>query len=184
MRQESEKALLLLNQPNVNFDSLSSVLNRISTRMSFVSYGPIFEEMKYSGNLSLIKSIPLKNSLTQLYEEMDYISFVISENNDRFMDGLILFLMENPFSDYGLKTNSTLRSISGEYDAQSFKNAHSIQAEMLSDDKMRFKLHNNVANRVSVTAVHVRLYSEFLEETKELEKQIHEELVSRRKKNE
>lgn len=99
------------------------------------------------------------------------------------MDGLILFLMENPFSDYGLKTNSTLRSISGEYDAPSFKNAHSIQAEMLSDDKMRFKLHNHVSNRVSVTAVHVQLYGDFLIETIALETAIKEELDQRRKKD-
>lgn len=181
MQQECERALKLLNQTNINFDSLSFVLNRVSTRMSFVSYGPIFEEMKYSGNLSLIRSIPLKNSITQLYEEMDYISFVVSENNDRFMDGLILFLLENPFSDYGFGTKSTSQTIRGVYETQSYKNAHSIQAEMLSDDKMKFKLHNNVSNRVSVTAVHVRLYSEFLKETKELKSQIEEELNARRK---
>ena len=181
IQRECERALFMLNEPNLNYDSLSSVLSLVSTRMSFVSYGPIFEEMKYSGNLSLIRSIPLKNEITRLYEEMDYISFVVSENNDRFMDGLILFLLENPFVDYGFKTNRSSYTARGDYETIEFENSHAIQKSMLSDQKLKFKLHNHISNRISVTAVHVRLYDEFLNNTFALKEKIEEELKKRRK---
>ena len=177
MQSTCEKALFMINSDSINLDSLSAILNRISTRTSFVSYNPIFEEMKFSGNLALLQNNDFKNALTEFYEGMDYIAYVVGANNERFMDGLILFLMQYPFSDYGMLEKRKMGISRAPFKTIAFKEAHEVQSQLLSNPIDKFKLLNHLANRISVTAVHVSLYQGLKHDTDALSTLIDLELT-------
>jgi len=179
MQHTCERALLMINKESIDLDSLSLILNSISTRRSFVSYNPIFEEMKYSGNLALLKNTDLKDALTEFYEEMDYVAFVVGANNEKFMDGLIMFLMEYPFSDYGIIAERNPGLGRADHTVIPFQGAHEVQALLLEDPIQKFKLHNHLANRVSVTSVHVALYGDLVDHAESVKRTIQLEIENR-----
>ncbi len=60
-----------------------------------------------------------------------------------------------------------------------FKEAHEVQSKLLTNPIDKFKLQNHLANRISVTAVHVSLYQGLKHDTDSLSTLIDLELKSR-----
>jgi len=156
-RLQCEKASnLLLKQP-YDIPKLLKLISNL-TRQTLVVSNSVFEDLKTSGNLSVISSIKLRTNIIQFYQFVDYVLIAISVNNTNFIDPYYHYLLENSLVDYGFKSEITLSNgIDFSANVKPFPGSHKIILSQLENDIIRFSLFNHLTSRARLSSAHLFL---------------------------
>jgi len=81
-----------IHKPPYDTDRLNELATSLG-RKTFVVKNPVYEDMKYSGNLDIIKNGALRNEILMFYQDITYAEKVFLNNNqaihklgDKFID--------------------------------------------------------------------------------------------------
>ena len=164
MRTNCEDLIDLLNASPAELDKIGKLASNISRR-TFVVYNPVFEDLKYSGHLSLLSRTEQKNAVLGFYQLAEYVELVLSKNNGTYADAVTLYLVDNGLADFGNTLDSlNPANLNFSLDAELHAGSEEIINGNLQENNLRFGLHNKVAIRGRASSVHIdllnRLYKE------------------------
>ena len=164
MRTNCENLIDLLNQSPAEPDKIGLLASNISRR-TFVVYNPVFEDLKYSGHLSLLSGTEQKKAVLGFYQLAKYVELVLSKNNETYADAVTLYLVDNGLADFGNALDSlNPANLNFSLDAESHTGSEEIITGNLQKKDLRFGLHNKIAIRGRSASVHIdllnRLYKE------------------------
>jgi hypothetical protein len=169
MAANCEEALRLIQEDPINIEELNKMLYN-SGRKSFVVAKALFEELKYSGNLSIISNAELRNDIMSYFNDADFIEKGISNNNDKWVDGFDQFLLNNVFIDWSYNSGET--TISTQFkdfdlslDVEKHENMDEIIKSELKDERLKARLYNNLIYRGKNSKFHVLLLKVFENKT-------------------
>lgn len=158
-----EKALKLIQEYPVNIEELGNQVLIIG-RKTFIVPKASFEEIKNSGNLSLINN-ELRNEIMKYYQYSEYIEKAISNININWVDNFELFLLNNVYNDLGRNQEKLRLSDFSNYDmtinAVPFKDSQAIIKTELDDPYKRIKLHNNLISRARVSKLNISFLKDY-----------------------
>jgi len=157
MRTKCEDLISVLNKTPDDLDDIGKLATSIS-RKTFVVYNPVFEDLKYSGHLSLLSRTQHKNAVLGFYQLAEYVERVLNKNNAIYADAVTLYLVDHGLADFGSISDSlTAASQNFSLDAESHSGSEEIIAGNLRNKEMTLVLHNKVAIRGSSSSVHIDL---------------------------
>lgn len=157
MRSNCEALISMLNHAPDQLDDIIRLASSLS-RKTFVIYNPVFEDLKFSGHLSLLSSSELKNALHGFYQLAEYVELVINKNNAVYADAVTLYLIDNGLTDYGNISDSLSATIQDfSLDAESHSGAEEIIYGNYQNKEKTLGLHNKVAIRGRSSSVHIDL---------------------------
>ena len=176
MVDNCEEILENIQLPPYDIAKLNETFAKMS-RKSFVINNPVFEDLKFSGNLSIISNIELRNTLLQFYQYLDYVETVFANNNRTWVDGLGSDLMDLNLSDFGYKKDiSTKTDFDFSLEVDPFIGADQIILSQLENDAIRFLIHNKISLRGRVSNVHLSLLVDLEERSLILIEQLMDQL--------
>jgi hypothetical protein len=146
-KQKLERALQVLNESEIEVSALDSALTETGRR-TFIKINSVFEDLKYSGNFSLLSNVPTRNELILYYQYLDYVVSVIANNNHQWIDGLRNFLLDYPVQDVA-RVSSEMHWPWGNYSYTfkmiPFDNGNElIKRQLEQNDLLRLSLHNHI----------------------------------------
>jgi hypothetical protein len=106
-REACEEILALIEQAPFDILQLNSRYNSLGRR-SFVNSSPVFEDLKYSGHISLISEPGLRQAIFKYYQYVDYVETVIGSNNFNYVDKMSYQLFNMSLVDHGYTKNLTV----------------------------------------------------------------------------
>lgn len=163
MVSNCEAALHCIHKPPFDYSEYNNYATKIS-RKSFVVNNPVFEDLKYSGNLSIISSFELRNDLLDFYQHMDYVETVFANNNSTWADGFSIDMINLAVADLSYTKDMTLATGFDFFiDSEPFINADQIIQSQLENNLLRFTLYNKLNLRGRVSTVHVHLLNDLEE---------------------
>jgi hypothetical protein len=68
-------------QGSISMNTLHSLLDKVSTRLTFIANKATFNSMNTTGNLVFIRNDELQEEIIRYYQQLDYASQVINNNN-------------------------------------------------------------------------------------------------------
>jgi hypothetical protein len=137
---------------------LSTMLQNLCTRRTFVANKAAFNNMVNTGDIVLITNSDLQNAMVRYYQQLDYTAAVINNNNLFVIDSQFGAFVES--NGFGFRMNSD-----GEVD----------ESYRLSPEK-RFTLNSELIARKKASVSIARLSQLQLEATMELIALLNEEL--------
>lgn len=153
----------IIQAPPYDTKALDSLLGS-SARRTFVVDDPVFEDLKYSGNLAIISDVGLRNSLLLLYQKLEYTEKVIDRNNEMWIDRTMEYVVESGIADFGYLKSIQLSNLPViALDSLTFPGAGRIAQERLENESFRFTLHNKLSYWSKVSKASVL----FMEEVRE-----------------
>lgn len=75
-----QNLISMLNHAPKEIDEIVKLASSLS-RKTFVVYNPVFEDLKYSGHLSLLSITQHKNAVLGFYQLAEYVERVLNQNN-------------------------------------------------------------------------------------------------------
>lgn len=153
VKTRCEKALKILETLPVNSDSLSALLVMVSRR-TFVINDPVFEDLKSSGNLTLIRNNDLRQEIMLFYQYLDFCELAIQTNNVTAIADFRSFIIENSIVDFAYSKTMLLREYDYSLDAEPFAHANSIINEKIRDKFHLLQIRNQIAHRGRLSGVH------------------------------
>lgn len=167
-----EKALKLIDQPPYDLVEINRTIVGM-IRLTFVASNAVFENLKYSGNLSVISDPKLRNDLMQYYQYLDYAVSVIAGNNSGFVDGFTNYMHGQAWVDFGIqKYSPNTNNLEAALDINPFAGAEWILRVHLNREEERFILHNQLELRGRVSKIHVSIMKELKGKTDQLKSEI------------
>lgn len=164
MIAKADSILKFMQKPIPSPSDIEPLLFDLTTRRTFVANKATFNNLESTGNIVLIKDKVLKNELIRYYQQLDYLTAVITNNN--------LFLIDNIFgvfvSNNGMKFGQNPDG--------------SIQQDYSINPELRFTINNQLSGRKWFSEA-IKGYTELqLESTVEMINLINEKLGDRPQK--
>ena len=168
MRGRSEQLLQLIREPQLNFQEINSLALTV-LRKTFMVDNPVFEDLKYSGNLSLIANAGQRNALLRFYQRASLTESVIAKNNAVFVDEFTLFLFRHNLVDFGVPIE-TLPVVNLDFslDIDLLPGSQEIILANYRDPDLMLKLHNQLSIRGRTSTIHIDLLNILLEINQEV----------------
>ncbi len=163
-----EKAPYDIVQLNPKFASLG--------RRSFVLSSPVFEDLKYSGHLSIISESGFRQSVFRFYQYVDYVETVIASNNSNYVDKVSYQLLNMSLADHGYEKALTMGQLNLEFslDVEPFTGAEELILSQLENNEVRFNLHNLMVIRGRISSLQIDLLESLKSENQLLINQLKE----------
>jgi len=153
MLRKVDSCFLFLHS-NLPVGELAELLEDLSSRHTFVANKATFNNMGYNGAIVLLHGQILQNEIVRYYQQLDYTTAVINNNN--------LFLIDNQFGSFVANNSLGFRlNKDGNVDA-----GYSLSPEQ------RFTLQSQLFGRRKASESIVRLCKLQLEATEKLIQQI------------
>lgn len=168
-RKHSEEILAIIELAPYDIQQFNSKALKLGRR-SFVNSSPVFEDLKYSGHLSLIKESGLRQAIFKFYQYVDYVETVIASNNSSYADAISYqSLFHMSVLDFGYTKNMTVGlDLDFSLDVEPFSGADEIIASQLENNMVRLTLHNMMAMRGRSSTLHIYLLEGLKEDTQQL----------------
>ena len=171
-RVACEEILVLIEQAPYDILQLNSRYNSLGRR-SFVNSSPVFEDLKYSGHLSLISEPGLRQAIFKYYQYVDYVETVIASNNSNYVDKMSYQLFNMSLVDHGYTKNLTVGpGLDFSLNVEPFSGAEELIRSQLENNEVRFNLHNMMVMRGRTSSLQAYLLDELKAETLQLIKQL------------
>lgn len=168
MRRICEDLIAHIRKEELNIEEFKKMSISLS-RKTFVVSNPVFEDLKYSGNLSLLTNTIQRNALLHFYQKTKYTEHVLSRNTELYIDGLSLFLIDENLIDFGEADRIlTAQSFDFSLKSESFSESEEIISNGLNNRELRMRLHNKIGARGRTASVHIDLLNQLLKEDQEL----------------
>ena len=143
---------------SLSLEKLNSLLENLSGRRTFVANKTSYIEMDKNGDKKLIRNSKLQNAIVRYYQQLDYITQVINNNN--------LFIVDSQFGSFVSNNSLNIRlTDTGQFD----------ENQKIAPEK-RLQLKNQLQLRKTVSENVHRLCSEQQEATEHLIQLIDNEL--------
>ena len=166
VRKNCVEILDLIGEAPYDIPQLNSRLSQLGRR-SFVISRPVFEDLKYSGHLSMISESSLRHALFKYYQYVDYIEMVVASNNSSYVDKMSYQVMfDIPLLDHGFTKNLTVGlDLDFSLDVEPFSGSDELIISQLENNKVRFTLHNMMVMRGRTSTLQAYLLDELKAET-------------------
>ena len=172
--ESCETILSIIEQTPYDITRLN---NRLTTlgRRSFVVSSPVFEDLKYSGHLSLISESGFRQSIFRFYQYVEYVETVIASNNSSYVDKMSYQLLNMSLTDIGYTKELTVgQGLSFSLDVEPFPHAENLIISELEKNKVRFNLHNLIVLRGRTANLQIYLLNDLKAENLQLINQLKE----------
>lgn len=146
----TDTVLMSMQESNPSPSDIYPLLFELTSRRTFIANKATFNNLESTGNIVLIKDKELKNELIRYYQQLDYTTAVITNNN--------LFLVDNIFGVFISTNGMKFRS-----DPDG-----SIQQDYSIDPELRFTINSQLASRKSFSESILMITELQLESTTEL----------------
>lgn len=146
----TDTVLMLMQDSNPSPSDILPLLFELTSRRTFIANKATFNNLESTGNIVLIKDKELKNELIRYYQQLDYTTAVITNNN--------LFLVDNI---YGVFVSNNGMKFRSDPDG-------SIQQDYSPDSELRFTINSQLAGRKSFSESILMITELQLESTTEL----------------
>lgn len=157
MRTRCEELISMLNNAPKEIDEIVKLASSLS-RKTFVVYNPVFEDLKYSGHLSLLSNTQHKNAVLGFYQLAEYVERVLNQNNAIYADAVTLYLIDTGLTDFGNISDSlNAASQSFSLDAEPHSGSEEIIFGNYQNKELTLGLHNKLAIRGRSSSVHIDL---------------------------
>ncbi len=154
---ETDTASMFLSS-SLPLEKLNSILENLSERRTFIANKTSYIGMDNNGEKKLIRNSKLKNAIVRYYQQLDYITTVINNNN--------LFIIDSQFGSFFSNNSLNIRlTENGQFD----------ENQKIAPEK-RLQLKNQLQVRKTVSENIHRLCHEQLEATEQLIQLIDKEL--------
>jgi len=155
-RETCQEVLGLIEKIPYEIDQLNPKITSLGRR-SFVLSSPVFEDLKYSGHLSIISESGLRQSIFRFYQYVDYVETVIASNNSNYVDKLSYQILNMSLADIGYEKNLTMGRLKFEYslDVEPFSGAEELIQTQLENNEVRFNLHNLMVLRGRLSSLQI-----------------------------
>jgi hypothetical protein len=158
MLRKVDSCFLFLNS-NLPVMELSQLLVDLSSRHTFVANKATFNSMGYNGAIVLLHGQALQNEIVRYYQQLDYTTAVINNNN--------LFLIDNQFGNFVANNSLGFR----------LNNDGSVDAGYIMSPEQKFTLQSQLYGRKRASESIARLCNLQMEETEKLIQQIDNSLT-------
>lgn len=173
-KKNSEEILRIIENPPYDIHKLNEKITTLGRR-SFVISSPVFEDLKYSGHLSLISEPGLRQSIFSFYQHVEYVETVIANNNTNYVDKISYQIMNMSLADIGFEKTMTVgRNLDFSLDAEPYSDAEELILSKLENKETRFTLHNLIVMRGRTTSVQTYLLEDLKAENQLLIKRLKE----------
>lgn len=157
MRSTCEDLISALNNSPDELDKIEKLASSLS-RKTFIVYNPVFEDLKFSGHLSLISRTQHRNVVLGFYQLAEYVELVLAKNNATYADAVTLYLIDNGLVDFGSVSDSLTVSVQDfSLNAESHSGSEDIIQRQYQNKEITLGLHNKVAIRGRSSSVHIDL---------------------------
>ena len=158
------------NKGFVNNDTLLSKLNLLGMRKTFSPIKTTFDELKSTGNITLIRNENLKRSIIQFYDELERVSLITSYNNTNLVDGLynlVLFEQTVYIHKFDYKEDyinqnfkNTRENVNRILQPESLEDLYSTSDRILNTPEKALQLFNLIQLRIQLANGQVIRYTE------------------------
>lgn len=138
---------------------LAELLSSLSSRHTFVANKATFNHMGYNGAIVLLHGQALQNEIVRYYQQLDYTTAVINNNN--------LFLIDSQFGNFVANNSLGFR----------LNNDGSVDASYIMSPEKKFTLQSQLQGRKKSSESIVRLCKLQMEATDKLIQQIDNSLT-------
>jgi hypothetical protein len=175
IRETCEEVLVLIKKDPYNIGQLNPKIANLGRR-SFVLSSPVFEDLKFSGHLSIISESGLRQSIFRFYQYVNYVETVIASNNSNYVDKLSYQILNMSLADLGYEKNLTVGPLDLEYslDVEPFSGAEKLILSQLENNEVRFNLHNLIVLRGRLSTLQISLLETLKAENLQLIKKLDE----------
>jgi hypothetical protein len=108
MLAQADTALILMQNPSPPIADLSRLFFTLSSRRTFVANKATFNNLEATGNIVLIQDKELKNELIRYYQQLDYTTAVITNNNLFLIDNIFGAFFANNGMKFGLNPDGSM----------------------------------------------------------------------------
>lgn len=157
MLDKTDSCLRYLNAA-LPLNVLYKLLTELAARHTFVANDATFDNMVSTGTMVLIKNPELQNDIVNYYQQLDYTTRVVNNNN--------LFLIDNQFGSFVVNNSLGFR----------LKPDGEMDMNYTMTPEQRFTLQIQLSNRQNVSENMVRICKIQLEETEKLIQRIEDNL--------
>lgn len=156
-RNQCETACRIIQIKPYDIPKLLSKTSNL-TRQTLVVSNSVFEDLKSSGNLSIISDLTIRRAIMEFYQFVDYVVIAITVNNTNFIDPFYHYLLTNCLVDYGYKQEIKLTNgIDFSATVKPFEGGLQIIQNKLNNDETRFSLFNYISSRARLSSAHLFL---------------------------
>jgi uncharacterized membrane-anchored protein YhcB (DUF1043 family) len=153
MLRKVDSCFLYLHS-NLPVGELAELLEQLSSRHTFVANKATFNSMGYNGAIVFLHGQVLQNEIVRYYQQLDYTTAVINNNN--------LFLIDNQFGNFVVNNSLGFRLT---------KDGNIDEAYTMGPEQ-RFTLQRQLSIRSKASLSIVKLCNQQLEATDKLIQQI------------
>jgi hypothetical protein len=158
MIAKTDTVYIFMQESNPSPTGIYPLLVELTTRRTFIANKATFNNLESTGNIVLIKDKELKNALIRYYQQLDYTTAVITNNN--------LFLIDNIYGSFLSNNGMRFRS----------NPDGSIQHDYSPDSELRFTINTQLAGRKSFSESILMITELQLESTNKLMNLVDEKL--------
>ncbi|WP_228853531.1 hypothetical protein [Aegicerativicinus sediminis] len=109
MIAKADSILMLMQKPIPSPSDIAPLLFELTTRRTFIANKATFNNLESTGNIVLIKDKELKNELIRYYQQLDYLTAVITNNNLFLIDNIYGVFVSNNGMKFGQNPDGSIR---------------------------------------------------------------------------
>ena len=109
MIAKADSILMFMQKPIPSPSDIAPLLFELTTRRTFIANKATFNNLESTGNIVLIKDKELKNELIKYYQQLDYLTAVITNNNLFLIDGIYGVFVSNNGMKFGQNPDGSIR---------------------------------------------------------------------------
>ena len=161
MIAKADSILMFMQKPIPSPSDIAPLLFELTTRRTFIANKATFNNLESTGNIVLIEDKELKNELIRYYQQLDYLTAVITNNNLFLIDNIYGVFVSNNGMKFGQNPDGSIRQ------------DYSINPEL------RFTINSQVSSRKEFSEAIMGFTELQLESTVEMINLINEKLGDR-----
>jgi len=161
MIAKADSILMFMQEPVPSPSDMAPLLFELTTRRTFIANKATFNNLESTGNIVLIKDKELKNELIRYYQQLDYLTAVITNNNLFLIDSIYGVFVSNNGMKFGQNPEG------------------SIQQDYSINPELRFTINSQLSGRKEFSEAIKSITELQLESTVEMINLINEKLGDR-----
>ena len=161
MIAKADSILMFMQEPVPSPSDMAPLLFELTTRRTFIANKATFNNLESTGNIVLIKDKELKNELIRYYQQLDYLTAVITNNNLFLIDSIYGVFVSNNGMKFGQNPDG------------------SIQQDYSINPELRFTINSQLSGRKEFSEAIKSITELQLESTVEMINLINEKLGDR-----